>query len=446
MPTPLWHAWEETVGRDPAAEALVRARDGLPTSRAALSAGARRFSEAAPPRVEAGQIAAFALPNDRAWMECFLGLQRLGLVALPLDPSLPEGQQAKTAADLGAHWFVGRPPAKEWQPLSHAGPLLDGEVCLLKTTSGSTGQPRALAFTSANMLADGRQIAATMDLTPGDRNLGAIPFGHSYGLGNLVLPLLVQGTAIICSQEILPEPLAQQIRQFGATILPSVPAVLRALAASAGDASHLASLRRAISAGAPLRPEVARAFHGKFGRLIHNFYGSSETGGICFDRSGEASLTGRSVGAPLDGVGVELDAAGRVVVRGAAVVAPGEQVLADLGAWTAGGELALTGRALALANIGGKKVSPLEVERALRDLAGVTDAWVGVQTRAGGGGDFLLAAVETDLSIPEVRRALVERLPHWQVPRRLWITSRLPRTARGKLDRPEMEARCLGLA
>ena len=134
-----------------------------------------------------------------------------------------------------------------------------------------------------------------MEIAPGDRNLGAIPFGHSYGLGNLVLPLIVQGTPIINSQEILPEPLARQIRRFGATVLPSVPAVLRALAASSVDAADLRSLRRVISAGAPLRPEVARDFHDRFGLPIHNFYGSSETGGICFDRTGEATLAGRSV-------------------------------------------------------------------------------------------------------------------------------------------------------
>ena len=57
-----------------------------------------------------------------------------------------------------------------------------------------------------------------------------------------------------------------------------------------------------ISAGAPLSAEVAQQFYRRYGIKIHNFYGSSETGGICYDRTGNATLSGRSVGKPLSGV------------------------------------------------------------------------------------------------------------------------------------------------
>lgn len=446
MSTTLWNVWEETVARDPEAEAAVCAHHGTRRTRASITLAAKHFAKLAPPEAQPGEIVAFALSNETEWLGYFLALQALGLVALPLDPALPVEQQARVATELGAHWMPGDRLLPPWRRLPTQYPPLEGDFCLLKTTSGSTGQPRALAFTSANMLADGRQIIASMEIRPEDRNLGAIPLGHSYGLGNLVLPLILQGTVIIQSREILPDGIARQVEWFGATVLPSVPAVLRVLAATSNDPGRMRTLRKVISAGAPLRPEVARDFHGKFGLPIQNFYGSSETGGICFDRTGEATLTGRSVGTPLDGVRVDLDEGGRVTVCSGAVVAHGKYTLTDLGAWTSKGELALTGRAMALANIGGKKVSPLEVERTLRDLEGVTDAWVGVQARATGGGDFLLAAVETERSIQDIRHALVERLPLWQVPRHLWITSHLPRTARGKLDRQDMEAHCLGLA
>ena len=261
-------------------------------------------------------------------------------------------------------------------------------------------------------------------------------------MGNLILPLVAQGTLLVCSTEILPDALAAEIERHRATVLPSVPAVLRALAESSVAGTRLKTLRRVISAGAPLRPETAARFRARFGLPVRNFYGSSETGGICFDRAGDAAETGGSVGQPLEGVGVRLDEEGRVTVRSAAVVAPGEHTLADLGAWNERGELVLTGRATALANIGGKKVSPAEIERALRALDGVTDAWVGVQARLAGGEDFLLAAVETRRTGEDVRQALAERLPAWQMPRQWWVAPRLPRTARGKLDRQELEMRC----
>ena len=438
--TSLWHAWEQTATAAPSAAAVIEARDGTIHSRAALTAAALALTGRFPTSLAAGQVVAFAQGNGSRWLTLFLALQKIGGVALPLDASLPPGRWPDAARQLGAHWLWT--PEGTWAGLSATALPLDGDFCLIKTTSGTSGQPRPLAFTSENMLADGRQIAATMAIGPRDRNLGAIPFGHSYGLGNLVLPLIAQGTAIVASDEILPDALAAQIERYRATVLPSVPAVLRALAESSVESAALRSLRRVVSAGAPLRGEVAATFRAKFGVPIQNFYGSSETGGICFDRTGDATAGGRSIGQPLEGVEVQLDEDNRVTVRSAAVVAPGQHTLADLGAWNALGELTLTGRATPMANIGGKKVAPLEIERLLRGLDGVTDAWVGVGSRTTGGGDFLLAAVETARSRAEVQRALAERVPGWQVPRQWWVAPQLPRTARGKLDRQELEARC----
>ena len=438
----LWNTWQRTAAAKPHAVAVIDARDGRVHTYADVTAAASAVAADAPGALARGHAVAFAEPNGARWLAWFLGLQKLGAVVLPLDSALPAAQRAETAAALGARWLLdadGR-----WENVAPDAPAFAEDICLLKTTSGSTGLPRALAFTAENMLADGRHIAATMEIGPDDINLGAIPFGHSYGLGNLILPLLVQGTVVVASREILPDALAAQVEQFRVTVLPSVPAVLRGLAGSSVDPRRVGSLRRVISAGGPLHAGVPAMFNEKFRCPIRNFYGSSETGGICFDRTGEATLSGRSVGLPLEGVKVQLDEEGRVMVRSAAVMSPGEHTLADLGVWSERGELVLTGRATPLANIGGKKVSPLEIERALRALAGVADAWVGVQARRFGGGDFLLAAVETERSGEDIRADLAARLPTWQVPRRLWITARLPRTERGKLDRRELETRCLG--
>ena len=440
--TTLWLTWQQTAALNPHAPAVIEAHEAQWWTRTELTREALAIAACAPETLRVGQVVAFGGPNSGEWLAVFLALQKLGVLALPLDAALPAALRAAVAVTLGAHWLLE--PTGNWAELSTSAARYDKEYCLIKTTSGSTGEPRPLAFTSANMLADGRQITVAMGIGPGDRNLGAIPFGHSYGLGNLVLPLVTQGTAVIASTEILPDALAAQVERFAATVFPSVPAVLRGLAESLVEPARLRTLRRVISAGAPLRASVAVEFKKKFGCPVLNFYGSSETGGICFDPDGEATATGRSVGMPLKGVEIKLDAEGRVTVRSPAVAPPGEHMLADLGDWNEQGELHLIGRAVPLANIGGKKVSPLEIERVLRGLDGVTDAWVDVRARSSGGGDYLLAAVETDRTGDEIRTMLTNRLPHWQMPRRLWTAPRLPRTERGKLDRRELEARCMG--
>ena len=271
-----------------------------------------------------------------------------------------------------------------------------------------------------------------MGIRAGDLNLAVIPLGHSYGLGNLVLPLILQGTAMVCAGEYVPRQLIEWIERYRVTVFPAVPALLRVLAALPPGRGNCPSLRTVISAGAVLTPAVAQAFFARYGIKIHNFYGSSETGGICYDRTGSASLAGRSVGKPLAGVSVAVKA-GRVTVESPAVAARGGRWrLGDLGEWNGRGELVLLGRAGQGANIGGKKVHPLEVERVLRALPGVTD--VAVWLWRSQGRDLLAAGVETAHSRAELERALAARLPSWKLPKAWFIARELPRNARGKLD------------
>jgi acyl-coenzyme A synthetase/AMP-(fatty) acid ligase len=274
-----------------------------------------------------------------------------------------------------------------------------------------------------------------MKIKPRDLNLAVIPLGHSYGLGNLVMPLIQQGTALVAASDYVPRQLAEWIVRYRITVLPLVPALLRVLA-DLPAGTNFSSVRTVISAGAVLSPAIARAFQKRHRLKVHNFYGSSETGGICYDRTGNASLSGRSVGKPLEGVSVAIKA-GRVVVSSAAVAArSGRWPLNDVAEWNARGELVLVGRLGGEANIGGKKVHPREVERALRSLPGVMDA--AVWRDQGGGRDFLAAAVETSLSQRELERALGARLPAWKLPKKYRLARELPRNARGKLDMPAL--------
>jgi len=249
---------------------------------------------------------------------------------------------------------------------------------------------------------------------------------------------------MVCVADYVPRQLAEWIGRYGVTVFPAVPALLRVLAALPAGGGNCPSLRTVISAGAVLAPAVAQDFFARYGVKIHNFYGSSETGGICYDRTGGASLAGRSVGKPLAGVSVTVKA-GRVTVASPAVAARGGRWrLGDFGGWNGRGELALVGRAGQGANIGGKKVHPLEVERVLRALPGVTDAtvWLGQSQ----GRDLLAAGVETTRSRAELERALALRLPAWKLPKAWIIARELPRTARGKLDLAALKREVVGQA
>ena len=99
---------------------------------------------------------------------------------------------------------------------SAARPNLPAGARLIKLTSGSTGMPKGIVATEANLIADCMNICATMDIRPDDINLGAIPMSHSYGFSNLVTPLLVQGTAVVISNDYLPQSVMTLCNRFAA--------------------------------------------------------------------------------------------------------------------------------------------------------------------------------------------------------------------------------------
>lgn len=428
----LWEQWTRTVDRHPHGVAVIDADTGRAMSFRELTDAVTHDAAALPVSGNQTRVA-MRFPNSPDWLVAFLAIQKKRCIAIPIDPSVTGEAQFRFAREIGADLLLDPSGATTLQPHPPQNRPARSQACCVKVTSGSTGEPNLVWCRPGHLMSDVAQIMSTMGIRSSDRNLAVIPFGHSYGLGNLVMPLLVHGVSIVCTRELLPRHLLRVMSQHDVTVLPTVPAVLRALA-NTPTVVRPPRLRLVISAGAPLSPDIAQRFHERFSLKIHNFYGASETGGICYDRTGNATLSGRSLGKPLRGVTVHVRADGRVEVRSPAVAKPrARHVLRDMAAWTPNGELNLLGRLGEMANIGGKKVSPAELERSLRALPGVTDAWVIIQ-RDRHQHDYLVAAVETSRSVADIERDLARHLPAWKLPKRYHIAPSLPRTDRGKLD------------
>ncbi|HEY4988379.1 MAG TPA: class I adenylate-forming enzyme family protein [Opitutaceae bacterium] len=437
MSDPLFRLWEATVERAPSAVGVIDAATGRAWTRRELLEGARRragaFAVAAGKTGLRGRRVALSVPNGAEWFHVFMGLMAAGAVPAPVDPSEPAEAQRRAAHSIGAAFLLleGRLGRLGKDGEAPSGRFRPPQECLVKLTSGSTGAPKGLSATHAQMAADGRQICASMGIGPDDVNLATIPLGYSYGLGNLVVPLMLQGTCVVCAPSALPHALGADALRFAPTVFPAVPPVLKALAASDLPRSSLASLRLVISAGSPLSPDLARAFADKFGIRVHGFYGTSETGGISFDRSGDATLGGRSVGTPLAGVRIEPRDSGRFTVSGAAVLGRGRFSPADRGAFNPEGELCLLGRSDRVVKVAGRRVDLAEIEAALRAVPGVRDALA----HLGEGADAVLAAaVATELSPSEVRRRLRAHAASWKIPARIVALPEFPVTSRGKTD------------
>ncbi len=449
MSASLLHAWRRTVRAAPDAIALIDPAAGGAFTRRQLDLLGDRWALEHGAGL-AAQPVAMCEPNGGDWWRVFLGLLKADAVIVPLDAGEPPAAQAALAATAGAARLWS---AKGWRPATLGRkPARDGRR-LVKLTSGSTGLPRALPFTDAQMMADGRQICRGMGITGRDLNLGIIPFGHSYGMGNLVLPLVLQGTGVVCEASPLPQAIARAVERWRPSVFPAVPAILRALVEAEVAPDQLAPLRLVISAGSPLAREVAQAFYERFARRVHNFYGSSETGGISYDPAGEAATSDGNVGLPLPGVYLSWEPAGRFSVSSRAVLTLGNRRRgragvgahrpADRARRKPNGEILLLGRAGRMVKIAGRRLDLSEVERALRNTVGVKDAFVAPEPNRP---DALVAIVATSLSGGQLRRDLQTRLASWKVPKRFLVLAQFPLTARGKTDTGRLRQLLAGAA
>jgi acyl-CoA synthetase (AMP-forming)/AMP-acid ligase II len=362
-----------------------------------------------------GHSAAFILAVLRAWRD--------KVVACPLEPD-----QAPPAL---------RPPP--------------APCCHLKTTSATTGQPRQVVFRAEQLAADAENIVATMGLRPDWPNLGVISLAHSYGFSNLVLPLLLHGVPLILAPSPLPEAVRQAAAGEAALTLAAVPALWSAWHQAGAIPGQV---RLAVSAGAPLSAALERAVFEKTGLKIHNFYGSSECGGIAYDGTSQPRAEDECAGRPMSNVEVTLNDDGCVVVGSRAVgeaywptpdpaLGGGRFQTCDLGELK-GGWVYLRGRLSDQINVAGRKVSPASIERVLAQHGGVRECLVfGVPSDDADRTEVIAACVAAGagVSSEELKQFLVSRLPAWQVPRHWWLVDSLSANARGKLSRADWRQR-----
>ncbi|MEO6192387.1 MAG: class I adenylate-forming enzyme family protein [Thermoanaerobaculia bacterium] len=464
---PILQAFERLARRAPLAPLVVspERRATVGDVDALARAAGRRLEERLAARLAPGTVVGLAAANGPGFLASLLALRRAGLAALLLDPQTPEPEAWRVLRALGAPallrcpagwprgpegWSMVSPPEDGTGPSPIA--QLPADIAAVKLTSGSTGAPRGIAASSEALLADEAALTLSMGLSDADRLLTTIPLSHSYGLASLALPALARGTLLIMPETAgVYDPFITAAR-LGATFFPTVPAYLDALTRMAEPPPRPDSLRLVITAGAPLAAATSARFREAFGLPVHVFYGSSECGGICYDREGGAAERG-TVGAPVEGVRVLVEPDdGRVTVESAAVASgylpdPDERLAGgrfragDLAVWQ-DGELALRGRMDDLVNIKGKKVNPREVETVLAGLPGVDEAAV-LGVPLAGAGELLRAVVACrpgSLTAGEVVAWCRARLSAHKVPRSVILIEALPRNARGKLDRAALLA------
>ncbi|WBU32171.1 AMP-binding protein [Rhodopseudomonas palustris] len=371
---------------------------------------------------------AVCLSDPAEFLALLLAIRESGASVLPIHPSTPRAAAHRLAIHLGCHRLVTDGLATE--DLGGEDP---GPGGLLQTTSGTTGEPKRIARSWAEIDREIDSYVATFvapqDMTP----LIACPITHSYGLICGVLVALRRGQVPHILGTANPKYLIARLRQTRRPLLYSSPAMLHAIARllPTGEMIHAAMTSGTLLPDQWLMTIRVRTTH------LFQQYGCSEAGCVAINPNLSAS---GDMGAPLPHLRVE---AGDTDQPREIVVHVGDRAIrtADLGYTKADGTLVFVGRLDDTINVSGLNVYPKEVEDVVMAMPGVTDAVVFRQLDSLAGERVAVAfSAEHSIAPADLRNWCIKNLAAHQVPMETVRLPRLPRQANGKISRREIAA------
>lgn len=392
---------------------------------------------------------------------------RLGLVVVPVNTAFGPSEIGAVAAAADPALAVLDDPARvTGVPSTGAtvdlpdgsAPVLDAahpdDTALLVFTSGTTGTPKGVPLSHANLLATSAAIQVAWRWTAADRLALALPLFHVHGLGVGLHGTLLAGASAVILPRFQVDAVLDAIAASRATLMFGVPTMWVRLAASP-RVVELAALRLCVSGSAALDPATFAALEAGIGSRVVERYGMTETG-MLVSNPYEGDRRAGSVGLALPGVAVRLEEregagepADEILVRGPnvfagylggvgadAFTADGWFRTGDLGRADPDGYLRIVGRSKELIITGGFNVYPRDVEEVLRDHPGVADvAVVGVPDPEWGERVVACVVAADAVAAGELLTWAADRLAPYKRPREVRFVDELPRNAMGKVVR-----------
>ena len=339
------------------------------------------------------------------------------------------------------------------------------DVALVLHTSGTTGVPKIVPATYANLVSGALSRMELLQLTALDRGLCISALTTAAGIRRSLFPVLTAGGSVVCTPGFDPAVFFDLLGEFKPSFYAAGPTVHRAVLDEAlrrGIAGH--SLRFILCGTGALTADVQHGLERAFRVPAIHAYGMTETSTIAQNPLPPAERRAGSVGKPAacevailgdDGELLPPENTGEIIVRGSTVFAGYENDdeanrrafhknwfrTGDLGHVDADGYLFVAGRVKEIINRGGAKVLPQEVDAVLLAQAGVADAaCFGVPHRTLGEDVVAVVILRTDASVSgqQLRDVVLERLPAYKVPSRIVPVNSIPRDAQGKLRRGEL--------
>lgn len=343
------------------------------------------------------------------------------------------------------------------------------EVLAIFYTSGTTGRPKGAMLTHGNVFWTNLNMLISLDLAADERSLVILPLFHVGGWNVNTLAVWLKGGTVVLEPAFDPARTLALIDDKNITSMMGVPTIYQMLADDpAFGATDLSRLKVAVCGGAPLPVELIERYHARNVPFVQGYGLTEAAPNVLMLPNEDAIAKAGAAGRPyfftdvrvIDAVGnpVEPGGTGEVVVRGPSVMkgywrrpvetaetlSRGWLHTGDVGRIDETGTITIVDRVKDMYISGGENVYPAEVEavltahRAVADAAviGVPDARWGETGRA-----VVVLRADRTATVEELTAHCAERLAKFKVPTSIVFATDLPRTATGKLMKPEIRAR-----
>lgn len=443
--------------------------------------------------IQRGDRVGLFLPNIPEFVISYLGILKLGAVAVSLNVMLKSAEVRFILNDCGAKALITTEELSENVPdadlpeLKHI-LLAEGRAnkgislaqlmasasqegaCAIEMdryapaaivyTSGTTGFPKGATLSHGNVISNSYSQNRCCGIQPDDRLLLYLPLFHCFGQNAILNSGFNVCATIILQRRFEPEQVLKTIATDNVTMFFGVPTVFIKLLNMNTSGYNLSSVRYYFSAAAPMPVEVAQRWHEKHGLVIHEGYGLTETS-PCASYNHDLKYKLGSIGTPIENVEMKLvnsdgrevqpGELGEIVIRGpnvmlgywnrpfetAEVIKNGWFHTGDIGRMDSDGYFYIVDRSKDMINVSGFKVYPTEVENVIYQhpaiaesaVYGVPDSVKGEIVKV----NVVLKAGQQPITEEQIIAFCSERMAAYKIPRAIKFVDLIPKNPTGKV-------------